>query len=136
MIAALIYVGCSVLFLTLLTLVYAIEDKKGQRIFLVGFRATLDKVFLFIKRKFSAVGTYFSNSLMRLLLHYGAHSILKRILNALRRLEARVEDLVRHNRKVARDIHAAKTRNHLDEIADHKEDVALSEKEKEKMRRH
>ncbi len=136
MTAALTYVGCSVTILVLLTFIYAVEDKKGHRVFLVRFRELLDKFLFAVKQKFSATGSYFNNSLMRLLLHYGAHSILKRVLNALRRLEERVENLVRHNRRVARDIHIAKTRNHLDEIADHKEEVALSEKQKEKMRRY
>ena len=76
----------------------------------------------------------FANGFMRLLFHYGAHSILKRVLAGIRTLEARVENLVRANRKIAKDIRN-KTRTHLNDIADHKEEVALTDKEKEEMKR-
>ncbi len=133
---ALIYVAGSLVFLTLLTVVYVIEDKKGERVFLVGARSAFDRSLTWILSKIFAVGSYFGNSVVRLLLHYGAHSILKRILSGLRSLEKRVEDLVRQNRQVAKSITNAKTRNHLDEIAEHKEEVSLSPKEKEKMLSH
>jgi hypothetical protein len=131
MIVALTYVGVSTIVLILLTIVYVIEDSKGHRVFLLSLRAKLDALFLFILRKLVAVRTFFTHGFMRILLHYGAHTILKRVLAALRRLEKRVEDLVRHNRKVAKDISAAKSKNHLDAIAEHKEETALSESQKE-----
>lgn len=136
MIAVLTYVGVSVAVLLLLTFVYVVEDIKGKRIFFTRVRSWFDILLLGIIAKLSVVVSFFTHGFMRVLLHYGAHTILKRVLNTLRNLEKRVEDLVRHNRKVVKDISAAKTRTHLDAIAEHKEEVALSEKQKEQMRSH
>ena len=134
MVAALTYVGVSMCVLAALTIVYVLEDIKGQRIFLQSARLWLDKALLALYARFSSIVSFFTHGFMRVLLHYGAHTILKRVLSALRKLEKRVEDLVRHNRKVVKDISAAKSRNHLDAIAEHKEEVALSEKEKKERR--
>jgi hypothetical protein len=136
MVAALTYVGVSVAVLLFLTFVYVVEDIKGKRVFLTRTRSLFDVLLLGIIVKLSAVVSFFTHGFMRVLLHYGAHTVLKRVLAALRTLEKRVEDLVRHNRKVVKDISAAKTRTHLDAIAEHKEEVALSEKQKEQMRSH
>jgi membrane protein implicated in regulation of membrane protease activity len=136
MVAALTYVGVSVAVLLLLTFVYVVEDMKGKRIFLARARSWFDILLLGFIAKLSVVISFFTHGFMRILLHYGAHTVLKRVLNTLRNLEKRVEDLVRHNRKVVKDISAAKTRTHLDAIAEHKEEVALSEKQKEQMRSH
>jgi hypothetical protein len=42
-----------------------------------------------------------------------------------------VEELVRKNRRVAKTIRESKEKNHLDVIAEHKEEMMLSEKERE-----
>jgi len=131
MIVALTYVAGSSIILILLTFIYVIEDFKGKRVFFVGFRAFLDKVLTACKVQLAKITSFFTNGFMRLLLHYGAHSLLKGVLAWLRALEKRVEDLVRQNRKIAKDIHAAKKRNHLDEIAEHKEETALSDTQRE-----
>lgn len=134
MVIAFVYVGCSVVALLLLTVVYTIEDVKGRRIFLVRVREATDRFLNAFSLKVSKWLYGFAHGFMRLLFHYGAHSILKRVLSGIRNLEARVEDLVRKNRKIAKDIRN-KTRTHLNDIADHKEEVALSDKEKENMMR-
>lgn len=136
MVIALTYVVGSVAILTLLTFVYVIEDIQGKRVFLTSLRLKLDGVAVFILTKLSAVISFFTNGFVRLLLHYGAHSVLKRILNFIRKLEKKVEDLVRQNKMVAKRIGSNKKRNHLDEIAEHKEETALSEKEKEERLSH
>ena len=136
MVAALTYVAVSVVILVVLTSIYVIEDIKDRRIFFLRFRAALDRLFVLLLAKLSEFISFFTHGFMRVLLHYGAHTILKRVLATLRTLEKRVEDLVRHNRKVAKDIHTAKNKTHLDEIAEHKEEVALSDSEKENMRSH
>ena len=135
MVIAFVYVGCSVVALLLLTVVYTIEDVKGKRIFMVGARESLDRFLNAFSLKISRFVYGFAHGFMRLLFHYGAHSVLKRVLAGIRRLEVRVENLVRANRKIAKDIRN-KTRTHLSDIADHKEEVALTDKEKEKMMLH
>lgn len=136
MVVALTYVAFSLVALALLTFVYVVEDIKGKRVFLLSLRVKLDSLLLMLLRKFQQVAFSFTNGFMRLLLHYGAHSVLKRVLALIRKLEMKVEELVRHNRKVAKDISAVKVRNHLDAIADHKQEVALSETKKDEMRAH
>lgn len=131
MVTALVYVGCSLVALILLTFIYVVEDIQGKRIFLLKTRDKLDTFFRWMLSKIDSALFFFSNNFMRLLLHYGAHTILKRILFWLRTLEKRVEDLVRQNRKVAKDIRTATSKNHLDEIAQHKEETALSVEQRE-----
>jgi hypothetical protein len=135
MIIAFVYVGCSVVILLLLTVLYTIEDVKGKRIFMVSGRESLDRFLNAFSLEISRISYGFAHGFMRLLFHYGAHSILKRVLSGIRNLEVRVENLVRANRKIAKDIRN-KTRTHLSDIADHKEEVALTDKEKEKMMLH
>jgi len=132
MVPALWYLGISIGVFLLLSLLYSIEDKKGDRVILKGFRALLDGVFLAILARLFSLMAFFTHGFMRLLLHYSAHKILKRIQTTLQRLEQKIEALVRHNRRIAKTIkEEAKEKNHLHAIAEHKEEVALSEKEKE-----
>ena len=131
MVLALAYVGGSIAVLLLLSLLYVIEDIKGTRIVLPRAREAFDRALLFMRQQLKASLLFFTHGFMRLLLHYGAHTVLKRLLSTLRSLEGRVEELVRKNRRVAKDIRASKEKNHLDAIAAHKEEVALSDKERE-----
>jgi hypothetical protein len=135
MTAALIAFACSTGILLLLIFLYTAEDVRGRRILLSGVRSFFDRVLLGALAGLRRMVDAFNNSFMRLLLHYGVHSILKRILAALRHFEKRIEDLVRRNRTIARRIRASKEkgqRTHLDEIASHKEEVALTKEEREK----
>jgi hypothetical protein len=135
MTAALTYVGVCLGVLIILTFVYVVEDIKGERVFLKGSRAWLDQIFEWILKRLAGVRTFFTHGFMRLLLHYSAHKVLKRLLTTLQRLEKKVEELVRRNRKVAKTIKDAKE-NHLHAIAAHKEEVSLSEEQKEELRSH
>lgn len=131
MIIALTYVGVSIAVLLLLTFLYVIEDIQGKRVFLPRLRVAFDEMLATIQRKIGSLVSFFTHGFMRLLLHYGAHTVLKRLLAALRTLESRVEELVRKNRRVAKTIRESKEKNHLDVIAEHKEEMMLSEKERE-----
>ena len=122
MIIALTYVGGSFITLVLLTIIYAIEDAKGKRIFLVGLRAKIDSSLISLSHSISSWFFSFGHGFMRLLFHYGAHSILKRVLASLQGLELRVEDLVRKNRKVAREIRNRK-QTHVTESDSQKEET-------------
>jgi hypothetical protein len=135
MLTALSIFGGSVVVLALLIIVYSLEDSKGERVFLRSFREALDSGLLWMMRKMRSLVTFFTHSFMRLLLHYGLHTILSRILNALRDMEKKVEELVRKNKRVAKAIQAAKSsRSHLHQVREHKEEVALSEEDKERLR--
>jgi hypothetical protein len=134
MVVALTYVGVSITVLTVLTVVYVVEDVHGKRVFIPRVRETLDQGLYIVALKLRDISRFFTHGFVRLLLHYGAHTILKRILNTLRGWEHRVEELVRHNRKIAKDIRAQKGDPHLNAIAQHKQDVALTEIQKEELK--
>jgi hypothetical protein len=136
MIVALIYVGVSIGVLLLLTFVYVVEDIKGERVFLLSLRAKLDAFFVYVLRRIELMMFSFSNGVVRLLLHYGAHTILKRVLAFIRGLEVRVEELVRKNRRIAKSIGALRSGGHLSALAEHKEEVALTDKEKADLLTH
>lgn len=133
---AFICVACSVAILIVLIGIYVVEDKKDKRIFLSGFRSYLDRACVSLSSYIAKVGGFFGNRFVRLLLHYGLHSILRRLLSFLQKMEKNVEELARHNRKAARALTKRTTRNHLDEIADHKQEVALTPQQKKKLLSH
>jgi hypothetical protein len=112
MVAALTYVLVSIVVLIVLTFVYVIEDRKGERVFLLAYRQKLDE---WISKAIALIERFMfslSNGVVRLLLHYGAHSILKRVLAFIQNLEERVEDLVRKNRRIAKSISALRAKAH------------------------
>lgn len=135
--AALTYLGVSVGILFLLTVLYTAEDKKGERVVLAGVRAVLDALFLTILLWLTRLTKVFTHGFMRILLHYSLHRLLSRVLHTLQSLEKKVENLVRHNRRVVKTIkEGTKEKTHLQAIADHKEEFSLSEAEKEQMKKH
>lgn len=136
MVIALIYWVSSVVILVFLTAVYVVEDARGERIFLASAREQLDSLCRLVSLKVSYYSASFSHGFMRVLLHYSVHSVLSQILLTLQKLEKKLENLVRHNRKVAKDIHAIKTKGHLDAIARHQKETALSDTQKKEMRSH
>ena len=79
---------------------------------------------------------YVERGFFRLLLHYFMHGFLRRILNLIRRLEEKIERLMRQNRQVAKAIDAEKRQSHLTAIAEHKIETALSDREKQRRRSH
>ena len=129
------YLGCSALVLVILTTLYIIEDASGHRVVLPRLRGHLDAVCNAVARKLSISGVLFGKGFLRLLFHYGAHSLLKRILLMLRSWEQKIETLVWNNKRVVKNINTQKStnRNHLDEIADHKSEVAPSEEKKKEL---
>jgi hypothetical protein len=135
--AALTYLGVSLGILLLLMVLYTIEDKKGGRIVLKGVRAALDALFLTILAWLTRLTKVFTHGFMRILLHYSLHRLLSRILHTLQVLEKKVENLVRHNRRVAKTIkEGTKEKTHLQAIAEHKEEVSLSDAQREHLKKH
>jgi hypothetical protein len=106
MIVALTYVGISLAVLAMLTFVYVIEDHKGERIFLLNHRDKLDGLLRKGIGKIESLMFSLTNNVVRLLLHYGAHSVLKRALAFIKSAEEKVEALVRKNRRIAKSISA------------------------------
>jgi hypothetical protein len=77
MFLALTYVAISIIVLLVLTFVYVIEDHKGERVFLLSHRDKLDSLLRKGIGKIESLMFSLTNNVVRLLLHYGAHSVLK-----------------------------------------------------------
>ena len=132
---ALIYFGASTAVLLVLSSLYIVEDIRGKRIVLANLRDGLDGLIMRVSTKLGIPTMVFEGGFVRLIIHYVAHTVLGGLLRFLRRIEQRVESIVHRNRNAAKQITRDKqARTHLDEIADHKHEVALSEKEKERLK--
>jgi hypothetical protein len=136
MYVALTYVAVSIGALLFLTFVYVVEDVKGNRVFFIGIRDKIDSLLSRGLRRIELFMFSLSTGFVRILLHYGAHSVLKRVLAFIRSLEERLEELVRKNRRIAKSLGAIRTKGHFGTLADHKEEVALTEKEKSDLLSH
>ena len=133
---ALMWVGGSAIVVCALLVFYSFEDRKGERIVFPRFRHMLDHLVETLGRSLLRAGDFMGGRFLRLLIHYGLHTILKRLLLFLRSLEAKVEEIIRQNRRRAKDVTQPHVENHLDAIAQHKEEVALTEGEKRKLPAH
>ncbi len=114
----------------LLVLFFAYEMREGVR-----FGKNIRLHFDFYVLKASHFIRHFirliSADLLRQIMHYTFHTLLGAILFALKYGERRIHDIQRANRQRARTSRVERTtRNKLDEIAEHKIAVALSEEEK------
>lgn len=136
MFEALTYVGYSVGILLILTVLFIVEDRKGTKVVAVRVRNVLDAVLGKLAIKGSTHGYFFGKGFARLVFHYSMHGVLKRFLQFLKKWEQRVETMLHRNRTVAKQIQGEKQRTHLDEIADHKSETALTDSEKEQLRSH
>jgi hypothetical protein len=129
--------ACSTLALGFIAGVFRVEDARaGDRMVLVRARTLFDRLVVTASQRLSQADTYLGRGFARLMLHYAAHGVLHRLLTFLGRIERKVEHLLRSNKEVAKDIQKNKKKTHLDKIADHRQEVALSEEQKIKMRSH
>jgi hypothetical protein len=134
---ALIILIASVLTLVFTAGVFRIEDaRNGKLLFAVRLRGFFDAVVTKVVGKLSKVETYLGKGFVRLMLHYFAHGILRRVLSFVSSTQKKLEHLLRRNKQVAKEIRTKKEKTHLDKIAEHKEETALTEAQKKKMRSH
>lgn len=137
MTTALITFACSALALSIIAGVFRVEDaREGKRVVFGRIRAYFDRFLRWVLGVFTRVKIYLSKSIFRLMFHYSAHTILTRIHAFTRSIHDRVEYIMRQNKQTARTIHSEKQRTHLDAIAEHKEETALSQEERERRRSH
>ena len=132
MTTALIYFGSSALVLIILSSLYLIEDIKGRRILLPTARNFFDHILASllgsVVRSFKVMWHWIA----QFVLSHGVSKLLSATMSYLRKLEQRVEDLVLHNRQAVK--REKRERTHLDEIADHKVQSALSEEDKHRLK--
>lgn len=110
-------------------IVFAVERARKRRFFprLRGFadRSVTNSVRTFSERTPQVNRTFF-----RQFFHYLVHRFLSRIIKVLKGIEKGMTAVVRLNRKKATERVPHSTGTHLQKIAEHKEEVALTEKEK------
>lgn len=127
----------SALTLVILTGVFVLEDRSGKIVVFGGIRRWFNAALTALIARALGWHPYVGRGFVRLILHYLAHGFLRRILFGIRRVEHWVEQLMRQNRQVAKSIDAEKRHSsHLQAIADHKVETALSEREKRRLRSH
>jgi hypothetical protein len=126
----------STIALVIVTGVFRFEDGQGKVLVLTGMRASLNRLIEKVFSPLSRWHPYMGRGFFRLIMHYMLHSVLRRVLRLLRRIESSLETLIRQNRQVAKAIDAEKRQTHLTAIADHKLETALSPREKQRRRLH
>ncbi len=115
---------------------YSFEDKKGRRIFLRNLRIKVDDTLRHIKHKLVLRSVKTAHQTSLFLAHHGLQLILKKLLKLVRSIESKLDRLIKRFKRRAKKIPSAKRsgRNHLDDIADHKEASALSHEQKAELR--
>lgn len=124
----------SIVSLILYMLFLKAENIQGRRLFLVGLRLKLDNLLTNIFSALSKFSNFISGKVIRLSIHFIVHQVLVIILSILKFLESHISKLQWRNRILARRVRLTETKNHLDLIAEHQEENALTDKEKQKLK--
>lgn len=133
-------IGISAGVLLVLTALFRVELKNGERLFLGGFRGWLDTVVSSLFEWFARVLSYLHAGVFRTTLHYIVHHILDRIIAALIRLQKRLFQVYEKNKWKHKTIERVDSKDNVDEhlsaIAEHKRETALTPAQKRKLRKH
>lgn len=105
------------------------ERARNSR-FMPRFRLFLDELCGEAQRSLGSRIPLINREFFRQLFHYSIHKILSRFLRILAVVEGWVRVVVHFNRRKATERTPEASLPHLRQIAEHKEEVALSEKEK------
>ncbi len=114
------------------------EFINGRRIFLAGIRNRLDGVLEWGYVALRARAGRLYRLTIKLSWYYSIHSTLRTLLTFLIRVYDRIEAVFNANRERAKALRAEKkalvAKTHLTEIKEHKDAVALSPREKKKLK--
>lgn len=131
-----LFVLCITIF-CLYSLLVSFEKRRGKRVLLSGLRGFFDLVLVKISTFIRYWLNYIGRHIIKLSWYYSIHRFLQLVMTVLVKTYDRLEVLFMHNRDRARVIKVErkkmKQRSHLDQVADHKEAVSLSEAEKKKL---
>jgi hypothetical protein len=130
-----------------LSVIVGVEERRGVRIFLSSARSYGDLGVVTVTRLIAKFVRYVDHHVVRLTWYYSLHSLLQAALRVVVSLYDYLEQRFHLNRKRARALRAERrgvkigapvtpsaTTSHLGAIAEHKETVALTEKEKQKLK--
>ena len=131
-----LFVLCITVFLLYAFLV-SFENRRGKRVILSGLRGFFDLVLVKISTFIKYWLNYIGRHIIKLSWYYSIHRFLQLVMTVLVKTYDRLEVLFMHNRDRARVIKVERKKmkngNHLNQVADHKEAVSLSESEKKKL---
>lgn len=137
-IALMTFFGSLFIFCVLFLLVRA-EQKRGKRFFLTGFRSWLDRVVFKIEASIAGKIDHFVRYILQLHWYYSIHSILRGLLQLLVAVYTYFEKLFEKNRRrtkaLRKERNEKKSATHLDHIAEHKAETALTPAQQRKLRK-
>ena len=127
----------SIILFSLYAVLVSVEKRKGKRVLLVRLRgffdAVLVSVFDFVRFWLNYIGRH----IIKLSWYYSIHRFLRFVMTVLVKTYDRLEIIFMQNRDRARVIKIErkkmKQESHLQQVAKHKEDVSLTEKEKHEL---
>ena len=120
----------SLAIVVVLALLFAFERRRGSRFF-PRMRQELDHAVLRLVRTFRAGLRYVAVHVVRQVGHYSFHVILAGALALMKRGERAVRSVMQTNKTLAKTAERERaTRSKLEEIALHKIETTLSEKER------
>jgi hypothetical protein len=132
-----VFIGSAVLFAALLIIIH-IEERRGRRIVLRRMRGFADRGLTYIYEKVGATWDHFVEFVVKLGWYYSIHSFLRTLMNLLVSVYDYLEAKFENNRARATVIHTKKReraeQTQLSQVAEHKEQVALSPEEMEKLK--
>ena len=135
--AGYLFLASSIFFLAGL-IVILIERKRSSRIVLPSVRSKLDEAIIFVDREIRARYASVVKRSLKLSWYYSLHTMLKAVMGILVHSYDTLELVVIKNRARAKQVRAesrvARADNHLTEIEKHKQETALTTKQKKKLR--
>lgn len=115
------------------------ERRRGRRFFATSLRNWLDEKIDKLGRWVIMSWDHFVKYIVQLNWYYSIHSVLKGILRVIVKFYTYFENVFEVNRSRTKQLRAEKRQlskmNHLRQMAEHKEDVALSPAQKQKLRK-
>ena len=113
------------------------ERRRGKRFFATRARAWLDRIVDGGSRLLLKKIDHFIKYIVQLSWYYGLHSLLKGLLKGMIAVYTYFEDLFERNRVHTKQLRAEKKQlgkyNHLRQIANHRQETALSATEQQKL---
>ncbi|MFT7644601.1 MAG: hypothetical protein ACI9BF_000250 [Candidatus Paceibacteria bacterium] len=130
--------GVSVVTFIILLIVTQKERRRGRRFFAARARAWLDIYADKIGRWAFVSWDHFIKYILQLHWYYSIHSVLRTILRVITVFYEYFENVFEKNRRRTKQLRAEKRQlgelNHLQKVAEHKEDTALTPVQKRKLR--
>ncbi len=133
-----IYLIVSVAVFLILLVVVQNEQRRGRRFFAAGLRVWLDEKIDSVGRWLVSSWNHFIKYIVQLHWYYSIHSLLRAILHVITAFYSYFENIFERNRTRTKKLRAEKKRvskfGHLGQVAEHKEDTALTTSQKVKLR--